>query len=365
MAEAAAKKGAAPKGPAKGAAAKPAAEKKPVAPPVPKRPGVERAAILLLTLGESEAAEILRHLGAKEVQQLGKAMTDLANVSREEVSGVLADFSSGVEKQTSVGVDGEDFVRKVLINALGDDKAATLMDRIPIISRRKGLEALKWMESKAVAELMRTEHPQIVSIVLSYLEPDQAAEVLNLMPESIRSDLMIRVATMDGVRPSALTELDDMIEKSFAGASSSKTSTMGGPKVAAAIMNLVKGEASNLLLSDLAKFDEPLSQKIQDLMFIFDDLQKIDDRGMQELLRQVPADKLLIALKGADETLKTKIFKNMSQRAAEMMKDDLEAKGPVKLSEVEAAQKEILIAARKLADAGTISLGSGGGDEYV
>jgi len=363
MAEAAAKKPAA-KGGAKGGAAKPAAEKK-AAPPAPKRAGVERAAILLLTLGETEAAEILRHMGAKEVQQLGKAMADLANVSREEVSAVLSDFSSGVEKQTSVGVGGEDFVRKVLVNALGDDKAATLMDRIPITSRRKGLEALKWMDSKQVAELVRNEHPQIISIVLSYLEPEQAAEVLNFLPEVMRSDLVIRVATMDGVRPTALSELDEMIEKSFTGASSNKTSTMGGPKVAAAIMNLVKGEQSNLIMGDLAKVDEQLSQKIQDLMFIFDDLQKVDDRGMQELLRQVPADKLLIALKGADETLKAKIFKNMSQRAAEMMRDDLEAKGPVKLSEVEAAQKEILVAARKLADAGTISLGVGGGDQMV
>jgi flagellar motor switch protein FliG len=370
MAEAAAKKApgkasgkTAGKAGAKGAA-KPAAAKA-AAPPVPKRSGVERAAILLLTLGETEAAEILRHMGAKEVQQLGKAMTDLANVSREEVSAVLGDFSSSVEKQTSVGVGGEDFVRKVLVNALGEDKATTLMDRIPITSRRKGLEALKWMDPKSVAEIMRNEHPQIISIVLSYLEPEQAAEVLNFFSEELRSDLMIRVATMDGVRPSALSELDEMIEKSFAGASSTKTSTMGGPKVAAAIMNLVKGEASNLIMTDLAKVDEALSQKIQDLMFIFDDLLKVDDRGMQELLRQVPADKLLIALKGADESLKAKIFKNMSQRAAEMMKDDLEAKGPVKLSEVESAQKEILIAARKLADAGTISLGSAGGEQYV
>jgi flagellar motor switch protein FliG len=364
MAEPAVKKGAATAKGGKDGAPKPAA-KKPAAPALPTRSGVERAAILLLTLGETEAAEILRHMGAKEVQRLGKAMTDLANVSREEVAKVLGDFNSSVERQTSVGVGGEDFVRKVLTNALGEDKAATLMDRIPITSRRKGLEALKWMDSKSVAEIVRNEHPQIISIVLSYLDPDQAAEVLNFLPDTMRSDLMIRVATMDGVRPSALSELDDMIEKSFAGASSSKTSTMGGPKVAAAIMNLIKGEQSNLLLTDLAKVDEQLSQKIQDLMFIFDDLKKVDDRGMQELLRQVPADKLLIALKGADEDLKGKIFKNMSQRAAEMMKDDLESKGPVKLSEVEAAQKEILVAARKLADAGTISLGGAGGEQMV
>jgi flagellar motor switch protein FliG len=363
MAEAAAKKAPAGKGKGgKAVAPKPAAKK---APEGPKRTGVERAAILLLTLGESEAAEILRHMGAKEVQKLGKAMTDLANVSRDEVRGVLGDFTSTVEGQTSVGVGGEDFVRKVLVNALGEDKAATLMDRIPITNRRKGLEALKWMDSKSVAEIVRSEHPQIISIVLSYLEAEQAAEVLNFLPDSMRSDLMIRVATMDGVRPSALTELDEMIEKSFAGAGANKTSTMGGPKVAAGILNLMKGEQSNLIVTDLSKADEQLAQKIQDLMFIFDDLKKLDDRGMQELLRQVPADKLLIALKGADEDLKGKIFKNMSQRAAEMMKDDLEAKGPVKLSEVEAAQKEIIVAARKLADAGTISLGGAGGEKML
>ena len=359
MAEAAKKPAA--KG-AKEGAPKPAAKKAQAA---PKRSGVERAAILLLTLGESEAAEILRHMGAKEVQKLGKAMADLANVSRDEVSTVLGEFTKTVEGQTSLGVGGEDFVRKVLVNALGEDKAATLMDRIPITNRRKGLEALKWMDSKSVAELVRNEHPQIISIVLSYLEPDQASEVLAFMPDAMRSDLMVRVATMDGVRPTALTELDEMLEKSFAGAGASKTSTMGGPKVAAAIMNLMKGEHSGLIMTDIGKVDEQLSQQIQDLMFIFDDLKKVDDRGMQELLRQVPADKLLIALKGADEDLKGKIFKNMSQRAAEMMKDDLEAKGPVKLSEVEAAQKEIIVAARKLADAGTISLGGGGGERMV
>jgi flagellar motor switch protein FliG len=363
MAEAA-KKGAAQggKGGAKGTPAAKAAAK---APPAPARSGVERAAILLLTLGETEAAEILRHMSAKEVQALGKAMADLANVSREEVAGVLGAFSASVESQTSVGVGGEDFVRKVLTNALGEDKAATLMDRIPITNRRKGLEALKWMEPKSIAQIIANEHPQIVSIVLSYLESDQSAEVLSFLPEAMRSDVVIRIATMEGVRPQALSELDEMIEKSFAGAGASKTSSMGGPKVAAAIMNRVKGEASGLIMADVSKADEQLSQKIQDLMFIFEDLQKLDDRGMQELLRQVPADKLLIALKGSDENLKAKIFKNMSQRAAEMMKDDLEAKGPVKLSEVEAAQKEILVAARKLAEAGTISLGAGGGEQMV
>ena len=257
-------------------------------------------------------------------------------------------------------------MRRVLVNALGDEKANSLMDRIRLGGQRKGLEALKWMDSRAVAELMRNEHPQIISIVLSYLEADQGAEVLGFLPESMRSDLIMRVATLDGVQPSALTELDEMMEKQFpSGASGGKSSSLGGLKVAAEMVNLLDSKIGTAVMTEVGKADERLSQSIQDLMFVFADLMEVDDRGMQELLRQVPADKLLIALKGADESFKAKVFKNMSQRAAEMMKDDLANKGPVRLADVEAAQKEILLAARKLADEGTIALGGKGGDEYV
>jgi flagellar motor switch protein FliG len=330
------------------------------------RNGVERAAILLLTLGESEAAEILKHMGAKDVQRLGRSMAELTSVSRDEVRDVLTNFTQQLESQTSLGVGSEEFVRKVLVNALGDEKANSLMDRIRLGGQRKGLEALKWMDSRAVAELLRNEHPQIIAIVLSYLEPDQGAEVLGLLPENARSDLIMRVATLDGVQPSALTELDEMMEKQFAaGASNGKSSSLGGLKVAAELVNLLDAKMGNAVMTEVGKSDERLSQSIQDLMFVFDDLVEIDDRGMQELLRQVPADKLLLALKGADEAFKAKVYKNMSQRAAEMMKDDLANKGPVRLAEVESAQKEILLAARKLADDGTIALGGKGGDEYV
>ena len=329
------------------------------------RTGVERAAILLLTLGESEAAEILKHMGAKDVQRLGRSMSELTSVSRDEVRDVLGTFTTQLEAQTSLGVGSDEFVRKVLVNALGDEKANSLMDRIRLGGQRKGLEALKWMDSRAVAELIRNEHPQIIAIVLSYLEPDQGAEVLGFLPENMRSDLIVRVATLDGVQPSALSELDEMMEKQFAaGASNGKSSSLGGLKVAAEMVNLLDAKMGSAVMTEVGKADERLSQSIQDLMFVFDDLLEVDDRGMQELLRQVPADKLLLALKGADETFKAKVFKNMSQRAAEMLKGDLEAKGPVRLADVEAAQKEILLAARKLADEGTIQLG-GKGEEYV
>jgi flagellar motor switch protein FliG len=329
------------------------------------RSGVERAAILLLTLGESEAAEILKHMGAKDVQRLGRSMAELANVSKEEVRAVLGEFTAAVEVQTSLGVGSDEFIRKVLVNALGDEKAASLMDRISLGGQRKGLDALKWMDARAVADLVRNEHPQIIAIVLSYLESDQAAEVLANFSAAMRADLVTRVATLDGIQPSALAELDDMMEKQFAAAGGGgKSSALGGLKAAAEMVNLLDSSMGTSLMSDIGKTDERLSQNIQDLMFVFDDLLEVDDRGMQELLRQVPADKLLIALKGADETFKTKVFKNMSQRAAEMLKSDLEAKGPVRLADVEAAQKEILLAARKLADEGTINLG-GKGEEYV
>jgi flagellar motor switch protein FliG len=329
-----------------------------------ERSGTERAAILLLTLGEQEAAQVLRHMGAKEVQRIGAAMAKLANVSRDEVQSVIIDFSTSVESQTSVGVGAEDFLRKVLVDALGPEKASSIIDRISIGRSTKGLEALKWMDARAVAELIRLEHPQIIAIVLAYLEPDQSAEILTALPANTRTDIMVRIATLDGVQPSALTELDDIMEKTFAGKGTTRTSALGGAKAAANIINNLEPSQESVLMEQILQTDEALGSRIQDLIFVFDNLMDIDDRSMQELLRQVASDKLLLAMKGADDAMKEKIFKNMSQRAAEMLKDDLESKGPVKISEVEGAQKEILQTARKLAEAGTITLASKG-DEYV
>jgi flagellar motor switch protein FliG len=329
------------------------------------RSGTERAAMLLLTLGEQEAAEVLKHMGAKDVQKVGSAMAQMANVSRDEVSGVLSRFTTVLESQTSLGVGTDDYIRKVLINALGEDKASGVIDRILLGRSSKGLEALKWMDPRAVAEMVRYEHPQIQAIVLSYLDSDQSAEVLASLPENMRADVIMRIATLDGIQPSALSELDEIMEKQFAGNSSGKSSVLGGVKVAANIVNLMDMTAGTTLMEQIQKSDEALSTRIQDLMFVFDNLLEIDDRGMQELLRQVQSDRLLLALKGAEDELKEKIFKNMSQRAAEMLKDDLAAKGPVKLSEVEAAQKEVLAVARKMAEAGTLALGGKGGEAYV
>jgi flagellar motor switch protein FliG len=329
-----------------------------------ERSGTERAAILLLTLGEQEAAQVLKHMGAKEVQRIGAAMAKLTNVSKEEVYTVITDFASSVESQTSVGVGAEDFLRKVLVDALGQEKASSIIDRISIGRSTKGLEALKWMDSRAVAELIRLEHPQIIAIVLAYLEADQSAEILTCLPANMRSDIMVRIATLDGVQPSALSELDDIMEKTFAGKGTARTSALGGAKAAANIINNLEPSHESVIMDQIVQTDEALGSRIQDLIFVFDNLLEIDDRSMQELLRQVSSDKLLLAMKGCEDAMKEKIFKNMSQRAAEMLKDDLESKGPVRISEVEGAQKEILQTARKLAESGAIAL-AGKGDEYV
>ncbi len=308
-----------------------------------KRNGTERAAILLLSLGEAEATEVMKHMGAKDVQRIGAAMTQLQNISRAEVTDVLSEFTKKLEGQTSLGVGVDDYLRKVLIGALGEDKAGGVIDRILFGRSSKGLEALKWMDSRAVAELIRQEHPQIISIVLAYLDSDQSAEILQQFPEWLRADVIMRIATLDGIQPTALHELDEVIEKQFAGKTGAlKTSIIGGVKTAAQIMNFLDSSQESVLIENIRKVDDQLGGKIQDLMFVFGDLVEIDDRGMQEVLRAVPGEKLLLAMKGADDELKSKIFKNMSQRAAEMLKDDLESRGPVRLSEVETAQKEIL-----------------------
>jgi len=327
------------------------------------RNGTERAAILLLTLGEHEAAQVLKHMGAREVQKIGAAMAQLHNVSREEVSGVLSEFSNGVARQTSVGVGVDEFLRNVMTNALGEEKAANVIERINVGLPNKGLETLKWMDSRSVAEVIHNEHPQIIAIVLAYLEPDMAADVMRQLPANLHADVMMRIATLDGVQPAALSELDEVIEKSFA-STSSRTSELGGEKAAADIINALEPSIESSVMEHITNADSALGARIQDLVFVFDNLIDVDDRGLQEILRQVQGDQLLLALKGCDEPLKQKIFKNMSQRAAEMLRDDLEAKGPVRLAYVEAAQKEILAVARKLAEEGTIAL-AGKGEAFV
>lgn len=327
-------------------------------------PGPERAAILLMSLGEAEAAEVLKHMGAKDVQKVGQAMATLTSVSRERATEVLEGFVSELDTQTSLGVGADDYVRRVLVGALGEDKASGLIDRILLGRNSKGLEALKWMETRAVADLVRNEHPQIVAIVLAYLDPDQAADVVLQLPERMRTDVLMRIAKLDGIQPQALKELDEIMERQFSGGGNLKSSSVGGVKVAASILNLMDSANESAIVGRISEADGELGQRIQDLMFVFDNLADVDDRGVQTLLRDIATDQLGLALKGADPRIRDKFLKNMSKRAAEMLVEDMEAKGPVRLSDVEAAQKEILAVARRLADAGEITLG-GKGEEFV
>lgn len=330
-----------------------------------KLTGPERAAILMMAVGEEVATSIMKHMGPKEVQRIGEAMASTSNVSREQVEDVVSNFAETFGDQTALGVGSEEYLRKILVNSLGEDKASGLIDRILLGRSSKGLEALKWMEARSIAEVVRLEHPQIIAIVLSYLDSDQAAEVLSLLPENMRADILMRIASLDGIQPSALQELDEILDKQFSGATGNlKSSSVGGTKTAANILNFMDTSIEGAILDRVKEVDGELGQKIQDLMFVFDNLAEVDDRSIQALLREVSSDTLIIALKGADAAVTEKVLKNMSKRAAEMLRDDLEARGPVRLSEVESAQKEILAIARRMAESGDISLG-GGGDEFV
>ncbi|KAF1699805.1 flagellar motor switch protein FliG [Pseudoxanthomonas suwonensis] len=327
--------------------------------------GVQRAAVLLLSLGEADAAEVLKHMSAKEVQKLGLAMATMSGISREQVMDVMQQFENALERQTSLGVGADDYIRNVLIQALGADKAGSLIDRILLGRNTTGLDTLKWMDPRAVADLVRNEHPQIVAIVLSHLDPDQAAEALKFLPERVRADVLLRIATLDGIPPNALNELNEIMERQFAGNQNLKSSNIGGVKVAANILNFLETGQDQSILGEIGKVDSELCQRIQDLMFVFDDLVELDDRELQTLLREVSGERLGIALRGADVRVREKITRNMSQRAAEILLEDMEARGPVRLADVEAAQKEIMAIVRRLADEGVINLSNGGGEELV
>lgn len=317
--------------------------------------GVQRAAIVLLSLGEQQAAEVLKHMSAKEVQKLGLAMTSLGAVPRESVSRVFDEFVEMLG-QPGLGAGTDDYVRAMLVQALGEERAGSVIDRILMGRNTSGLDSLKWMEARAIAELIRDEHPQIIAIVLAHLDADHAAETLKTFPERVRVDVLLRLSTLDGIPPHALNELNDVLARQFSGSANVKSSSVGGVKVAANILNFMDSGQDEKILGAMSEVDSPLSVRIRDLMFVFDNLGDVDDRAMQTVLRDIPNDKLAIALRGADQKVKDKIFGNMSQRAAENLKDDMEARGPVRLAEVEAAQKEILAIVRKMADDGTIQL---------
>ena len=328
--------------------------------------GLQDSAVLLLAIGEEEAAQVLQLLTPKEVQRLGQTMAGLSNLTRDKIDKVLNKFRTEAANQSALTMDSDKYVRTVLTRALGEDKAGYLLDRILQNSDTSGIESLKWMDPATVAELIKSEHPQILASILVHLEREQASAVLKNLTERLRNDVLLRIATLDGIQPEALRELNDALGLVLSGADSKlRKSTLGGVRTVAEILNFAGASVETSALESLREHDADLAQKIVDQMFVFDNLVDVDNKGIQALLRDVQSDMLVLALKGASETLRKKIFSNMSQRAGEMLREDLESKGPVRISEVETAQKEILKIARKLADDGQIIIGGKGEDSFI
>jgi flagellar motor switch protein FliG len=318
-----------------------------------------------MSLGEEEAAEVFKHLLPKEVQKLGEAIAKMKAVSREKVEGVLDRFSHEANDQSMLVPDTDEYVKSVLRKALGDEKANLLIDRILQGSDVSGIESLKWMDAQSVAELLRNEHPQIVAAILVHLDFEQSSTVLKCFTERQRNEVVVRIATLDGIQPSALKDLNEVMSKVLAGGDRLRKANLGGVKTAAEIINMLGSSVETSVLDYIREADNELAQKIMDNMFTFDDLEKIDDKGIQTLLREVQSESLVIALKGASPELREKIFRNMSTRAAETLREDLDSRGPVRLSEVEAEQKELLKTVRRLSDEGQIVLTGGGDDQFV
>ena len=326
--------------------------------------GLRKSAALMLALGQEEAAEVMKYLGPKEVQRLGSAMATLGHLSREQMESVLNEFKQETEGRVTLG-DSEEYLRTVLRKALGDDKATHIIERILHGQDNSGIESLKWLDASSIADMIRNEHPQIIATIMVHLDRDHASEVLQLLPERLRNDVMMRIATLEGVQPLAMRELNDVLTRLLAGGDHTKKGALGGVKAAADILNYMGGAVEASVLASIREYDSELAQKIQDQMFTFDNILDLDDRSIQMLLREVQSESLIVALKGTSQEMRDKIFKNMSSRAAEALREDLEAKGPVRLSEVEAEQKEILKIVRRLADEGQIVLGGKGGEERM
>ena len=327
--------------------------------------GLNDAAIMLMSLGEEEAAEVFKHLSPKEVQKLGETIARMKSVSRDKVDSVINRFSNDAAAQSLLVSDTSNYVRAVLKRALGDDKAALLIDRILQGGDVSGIESLKWMDPLSVAELLRNEHPQIVAAILVHLDPDQSSAILMQLTDRQRSEVLLRVATLEGIQPTALKDLNEVLFKVLAGGDKVRKSSLGGVKAAAEIINLLGSGMDAVVIESIRGFDPDLAQKIMDKMFVFDDVMKLDDRAIQTVLREVASETLVVALKGAQPELREKFLSNMSSRAAEALREDLESRGPMRLSEVEAQQKEILKTVRRLSDEGQIVIGGGGDDAFV
>ena len=327
--------------------------------------GTQKCAILMMLIGEDEAAEIMANLSPKEVQVLGSAMYSVQGLGQDTVNLVLDEFLAIIKAQTSLGISGGSYIKNVLTKSLGDDKAQTVLGKITPSDSNKAIEILDWLDARSIADLIIDEHPQIVALIISYLEPTTASDVLNFMPEERQSDYIRRIATLETVQPEALKELDRVMQKVFSSNASLRASKVGGVQAAARIMNFCKQDMEGRIMKDILKADKALMQGIQDNMFVFETLLLSDDKSLQTLLRAVDDELIILALKGADDELRSKLFGCMSQRAAANIQDEMEVLGPLRLTEVQEAQKQIIAVARRMSDEGSIVLAGRGGDDFV
>ncbi|MGB0817824.1 MAG: flagellar motor switch protein FliG [Candidatus Puniceispirillaceae bacterium] len=327
--------------------------------------GTQKSAILMMLLGEDEASEIVRNLSPKEVQHLGTAMYSVQGLDQDTVNAVLDEFLAIIKAQTSLGMGAGNYIRNVMNKALGEDKAQSVLSRIAPSTSARPIEILDWMDARSIAELIIDEHPQIIALIISYLDAGQAADVLGLLPESLQSEIVRRIATLQTVGPDALAELENVMQSKFKANASLRAAKVGGVDAAARIMNFTKQNMEQRIMKDISRNDRELMQAITESMFVFDNLIMSDERSLQTLLRSVDNELLVLALKGADEPLREKLFSCMSKRAAANIVDEMEALGPVRLTEVQTAQKEIINVARRMSDEGTIVLAGRGGDDFV
>ena len=327
--------------------------------------GIEDAAIMLMSMGEEQASEVFKHLLPKEVQRLGETIAKLRAIPRERYESVVENFLKLAEAEHMLVADSDEYVRSVLRKALGEEKASLLLERILAGNDVTGIESLKWMEAQSVAELLRNEHPQIVAAILVHLEYDQSSQILKLLPDRMRNEALMRVATLDGIQPAALKDLNEVLSNVLSGSDRARKSQLGGVKSAAEILNMMGSSVETSVLDYIRESDGDLAQKIMDNMFTFDDMIKLDDKAIQMVLKEVQSESLVISLKGATPELRERIFKNMSSRAAETLREDLETRGPVRVTDVEAEQKEMLKIVRRLVEEGEISLGGGSDDQFL
>jgi flagellar motor switch protein FliG len=327
--------------------------------------GIEDAAIMLMSMGEEEASEVFKHLLPKEVQRLGETIAKLKAVPRERYEAVVENFLKLAEAEHLLVADSDEYVRSVLRKALGEEKASLLLERILAGNDVTGIESLKWMEAQSVAELLRNEHPQIVAAILVHLEYDQTSQILKLLPDRMRNEVLMRVATLDGIQPAALKDLNEVLSNVLSGSDRARKSQLGGVKSAAEILNMMGSSVETSVLDYIRESDGDLAQKIMDNMFTFDDMVKLDDKAIQMVLKEVQSESLVISLKGATPEFRERIFKNMSSRAAETLREDLETRGPVRVTDVEAEQKEMLKIVRRLAEEGEISMGGSSDDQFL